>query len=246
MSTDVKFYGLYQLIGQTVAVVVAGLDCGDFVVSNLGVVDVPLQSDPDGLFTGDYLQQFDVGPWNQAAYGSLTTSVTMLVGGNARKTMYLPVFIGYSYLSAGQLMRPVTPEQTKSGQGGGPGKNRRVFNWAALVQGTTGLSVGTNFSNLQPVVFKTAGGQVLNHQQLFSGEVFGTTQDRNTMDGRLCWTIQRPYPCVINAMTGFMETDERSVEANAPEAGSASPTTTEALTHSASPGPMGGEEVPGR
>lgn len=245
MATSIDFYGLYQFQFQPVAVVICGLDCGDYVVDQQGHLRVPLKSDPDGLFTAEYLQQYDVGPWNNTAYGQLTTRITMRVNGAGRQTMYVPVFIGYPYLCAAQAMRPITPEQSKSGQGGAVGKNRRLFNWGMLVQGAQGLAVGTSFSNLQPISFKTRGGYVLKHNQLFSGEVFGDTEDHSSMDGMLCWTIERPYPCTVNAITSFLETDERSSEESGEKSGGLSPGLTGAMAGTAAVSPMG-EEVPGR
>jgi len=210
MSTNVDFYGLYQFQYQTVAAVICGLDCGNYQVDQQGHISVPLQSDPDKLFTANYVQQFDVGPWNKTAYGMLTTRVTMLVQSSGEMTMYVPVFIGYPYLCAGQLMRPVTPEQTKSGQGGGTGKNKRVYNYGVLVQSTVGLAIGTTFANLEPVTFTTRGGYVLKHNQPFTGVAYGATEDEVGMDGMLCWAVERPYPCTINALNSFIGTEERS------------------------------------
>jgi hypothetical protein len=208
-ATDVVFSGLYQMIGLTVAVIVAGLDCGDYVVDPTGSVTVPINSDPGMHFNGAYLQQFNVGPWDNTTYGDATTQVTMSINETSEAVLYIPVVIGFPYLVAGQLMRPSVESQTKSSTGGGTGKNRRVHNYAMLVSNAQGLAVGTTFANLEPVKFKTEGGVTIQANTLFSGVIYGATEDVDSYDGMICWTIQRPFPCMINSVNSFVVTEER-------------------------------------
>jgi len=57
IGTNVRYYGLWHLIGKTVQAFVAGLDLGDYVVSSGGYIDVPLGAG-GGLFTEAYLAAY--------------------------------------------------------------------------------------------------------------------------------------------------------------------------------------------
>jgi hypothetical protein len=54
IGTNVRYYGLWHLVGKTVQAFVAGLDLGDYVVTSGGYIDVPLDA-AGGLFTEAYL-----------------------------------------------------------------------------------------------------------------------------------------------------------------------------------------------
>ncbi len=75
-----QFYGLTNLVGQTVQPVLGALDLGDRVVGADGSVSVPYLSDPEAAFTLAFWQAFNGGTYGaQAATVSYTTQVSLPV-----------------------------------------------------------------------------------------------------------------------------------------------------------------------
>ena len=207
-DTDIVFNGLYHMIGHSVSVVICGLDCGDYTVDANGAVTVPLASDPDGLLSGAYIVQFDVGPYDTITYGDATTQVTVFTG-VATATVYVPVVIGFSYPTIGQILRPVMEAQIKSPSGPGEGKTKRI-EWASfLFSQAQGVSIGTSFANMWPVQFPDGTGQVLNHTILFSGVFADNFAEDYGFDNMIAWQIFRPYPCTVASVSGFLHSQDR-------------------------------------
>ena len=212
-ATDMVFSGLYYAVGSRVQVTIGGLFCGTFTVAAPGTVTVPINSDPDQLCNGKYLQTLDVGPWDTTTYGGLTTELTLDVAGNGEATIYVPVAIGFTYPSMGQVMRPASAEVTKSSQGPATGELRRVHTVGILgnfVGGASGLQVGTNFAKMNAANVTTKGGTPIKHNQLFSGVHFMPVSDDDSMEGQICWQMLNPYPCVINSINSFVSFEPRS------------------------------------
>ncbi len=212
-ATDLIFNGLYYAVGYPVQVMIGGLFCGTFTVAAPGMITVPINSDPDQLCNGKYLQTLDVGPWDTTTYGGLTTEITLDVGGNGQATIYVPVAIGFTYPSVGQVMRPAAPEVTKSSQGPATGKLRRVHTVGILgsfVGGVSGLQIGTNFAAMKAANVATKGGVPLTHNQLLEGVHFMAVADDDSLEGQVCWQMLNPYPCVINSINSFISFEERS------------------------------------
>ena len=220
-ATDIILYGHYQLAGNTVTVQIGGLDCGDYLVANDGTITVPINSDPDGLCNGAYLQTLDVGPFDRTTYGSLTSELTISIPSVGEATIYIPILVGYSYSSAGQTMFPASEQATKSQLGGATGKRRRPFNYGirgffvgngkALGTGSEigGLAIGGDFTtNLNAVRVQTKGGIDLTHNQVFQGATWGPLASETGFDGVICWCMVRPYPCIINNINAFLEIEE--------------------------------------
>ena len=212
-ATDIIFSGLYYAVGSSVQVTIGGLYCGSFTVVSPGTVTVPINSDPDGLCNGKYLQTLDVGPWDKTTYGALTTALTIDIAGLGQSTIYVPVAIGFTYPSMGQVMRPASPEVTKSSQGPATAELRRVHTVGVLgsfVGGVSGLQVGTNFANMNAANVTTKGGTALLHTQMLQGVHFMAVTDNDSMEGQVCWQMLNPYPCTINSINSFISFEPRS------------------------------------
>ncbi len=214
-NTDIVFNGLYHMVGELVAVTIGGLYCGNFVVMAPGQITVPINSDPDGLCNGKYLQTLDVGPWDKTTYGALTCEVTLDIAGNGPATIYIPVAIGFNFPAMGMTMRPSSAELTKSPMGGATGKLKRIHGVGILgnfVGGKLGLQIGTQGPTgpVNAVNVTTLGGIPLKHNQPFSGEFYMAVSDETNKDGQIFWQMLNPYPCVINTLNTFIETSERS------------------------------------
>ena len=76
-ATDIIFSGLYYAVGSSVQVTIGGLYCGSFTVVAPGTITVPINSDPDALCNGKYLQTLDVGPWDK--FPTITNSAELVV-----------------------------------------------------------------------------------------------------------------------------------------------------------------------
>src|SRR5579859_4275351 len=200
MTDGVTITGGWQLTQRFVGVVIAGLDCGNFVVAADGTIFVPYGSDPDGLLTPSYLNAVSDPRSTNAALVSFSITV-----GSDTITVYVPVLIGYVYVSQGQTLRPKTEPVTKNPTGGVTGMKRRIYGWGASLTNTVGLQVGTTFSNTQPMPFYDLNQTNFTRDQMYTGIVFSAANDSDSYDGQLCFQVTRPYPCTINTLTAYMD-----------------------------------------
>lgn len=193
-SSSVTFNGLWHLNGKTATVFAAGLDCGDYAVSS-GSLTVPYG---DGISEGAGGGLFTEGLVNSFAAGTM------------------PVAIGFTFTSDGQLTRPMTPLESGARTGPALAKKRRQEQIGALivtaVGGTqpeapataVGLQFGTSFSNLYPAKFTAADDVTpLAYGTPFSGVYWDSLDDTSSFDGMVCWRISRPWPCLIAAVEPF-------------------------------------------
>lgn len=127
------------------------------------------------------------------------------------KSIVIPAVIGFTYKSAGQLLRPEAPDATGARNGPGFAKTRRLHRYGFRLVNTQGLSCGTDPSKpLYPVKMQQADGitpYALN--ELFTGETTDVLQDDYSRDGMLYWEVTRPYPVNVIAAGGFIETMDR-------------------------------------
>ena len=203
MTDGLTITGGWQLTNRPCAIMIAGLDCGNFIIKNDGTAFVPFGADPDGLLTPSYLNS--VSDPNSTNPALVSFNITV---GSDTITVYVPVLIGYVYVSQGQTLRAKTETVTKSPTGGATGKLRIVQNYAASLVNTVGLQVGTLFSNTQPMPFKQPNQTALTHDQMFSGVIFSGLNDSHTYDGQLCWQVTRPYPCTIVSLNAYIDFEE--------------------------------------
>lgn len=184
--------GLWHLNGKTVQVFAGGCDCGDpgqgnpfsdFVVTN-GSVFVPYG---DGLSVGPGAGQF-------TADFVRTLSLSQIV-------------VGFTYNSDGQLVRRNDPAETGARNGPALGKLRRNHRFAALLSNSLGVSFGATFDNLIPASFRKRDNITpIDPLTTFSGVHQDTVADDYSYDGMLCWRVSRPYPTIITAISGNIET----------------------------------------
>lgn len=191
-----RLFGLWHLNGKTVTAWVGALDCGDFVVAN-GYIDVPYSS--NALLTKAYLTKLSTS-------GEDFGNRAVLVDAGM---LTIPAVVGFTYTSRGQVLRPNDPEKTGARQGPAFGKVRRGHKYAALFHNAQGVSVGTSFTKMDPVQFKSPGGDRLAANVLFSGMHKDTLTDASSeMDSNLAWEISRPYPATIAAIGEFLSTQD--------------------------------------
>ena len=209
MATDtgLQFYGMWYLAGQTVSAQIAGLDCGDYVVSNAsdstyGSIVVPFGSDVGGLMTAAYLATLP------AYVGESAVTLTYTLNSVAT-TVTIPVVIGLGYTTQGQRLRPATAADIKSQIGDALGKNRRTEIAALLLSNTIGLNVGTSFNALEAQVLPGADGETpLPATSMFTGVARLNLTDNYSYDSMFCWQVSRPWPCTVCATSSFLHASE--------------------------------------
>ncbi len=194
-------YGLWHLNGKSVTVSCGGIDCGDATVAN-GSASVSIDNDIDALLSTSYLASIS----STTAWGATGTPVY-----RAGTTYTVPCMVGFTYTSQGQILRPDTVDQGKSPTGPGPAKMRRNHQFGVLLEGTQGISFGTNFTaaKMHAANFKSPGGTAYTKLQLFNGVYWDTIEDSWGFDGMLCWQVSRPYPAAVVSISGFMNMSDR-------------------------------------
>ena len=175
--------GLWAHNGKTVTAFIAGLDCGDYLVTN-GSITVPFG---DGLTDG---------PGNGLFTATLVASFATL-----------PAVVGYTYNSDGQLVRPVTQADTGARSGPGWAKFGRQHRVAAQLYGMVNgsISFGSDFGTMYPAGLKGLDGTPYLVNQQWSGIWRDQTNSIYDFDGMIAWRISRPYPAFMIAVGGFTE-----------------------------------------
>ena len=199
-SSSLTINGLWHLNGKTVQVFVGGLDLGmqnnwpfgpdatlvDFTVSN-------------GSLTIAYGDGFAAGPGN----GLFTQAFC-----NSFAAGTLPIVVGFTYTSQGQLLRPASPAESGARAGPAVGKFRRHHRYAIQCVQTNGIFVGTDFSKLDPIAFRDDAADSYPLPNLFTGVLQDNIEDDTSLDSKLCWQITRPVPALVAAIAGFVETTD--------------------------------------
>ncbi len=206
LTDSITISGVFQHIGKTVSVVIGGLDCGDHLVSASGTVSVTYGTDPGGIFTEGWLiTSSGVDPTNPAACPIDVTYADASTG-----TIVVEIVIGYTYTSQGQVLRPASEGAMKASQGGGVGQTRRVHMLGAQLTNTIGISFGTDFTAATLVAATLReGSEALDNSEMFTGVHETTIINDYSFDGQVAWQITRPVPAMVNAVTSFIETQER-------------------------------------
>lgn len=127
----------------------------------------------------------------------------------AETFLSIPVAIGFTYTSQGQILRPIVPQESGAANGPALAKTRRSHMFGGLLHKTQGISFGTVFSNLRPAEFRTPGGTPYPLTTLWSGIYWNTLEDDYSFDSMLCWEISRPYPATVLTLGPFVNTQDR-------------------------------------
>ncbi len=202
MSDSITITGVFQHIGKTVSVVIGGLDCGDHAVASDGTVTITYGTDPGGIFTSAFLVLSD------GATGDAACPIDITYADASTGTLSVDVVVGYTYTSQGRVLRPATEADTKSPQGGGLAKTRRVHSLGALLTNSQGLSFGTDFTTMRPANF-VSGATLLDGTEMFNGVHWMHADDGYDFDGMVSWQVTRPVPAMINAIATFVDVQER-------------------------------------
>ncbi len=202
VSDTITITGMYHLVGKTVSLVLGGLDCGDLVVAGDGSITIAYRADPGGLLTPAFLVAAD------GSTSDASTPIDIVYADASTGTLFVDVVVGYTYTSQGRVLRPATEADTKSPQGGGLAKTRRVHSLGALLTNSQGLSFGTDFTTMRPANF-VSGATLLDGTEMFNGVHWMHADDGYDFDGMVSWQVTRPVPAMINAIATFVDVQER-------------------------------------
>lgn len=121
----------------------------------------------------------------------------------------IPVALGFTYTSQGQILRPIIPQESGAANGPALAKTRRSHMAGVLMHKTQGITFGTVFSKLRPGQFRSPGGTPFPLTTLWSGIYWNTLEDDYSFDSMICWEITRPYPATVLTIGAFVETQDR-------------------------------------
>lgn len=176
----------YLGIGNTVHVTVGGLDLGTTQVQVGGTLNLLFGSDPARLFTPAFIRSFGAaGP--QVLAGSL-------------------------YMAQGQIVTPVSREESGARSGPAIGRKKRGSKYALKLVGAQGLYIGGNGFDRMNVVTMTPGadysisGQPLAPNVLKYGYQVTTLTDDYGFDNKIAWQVVGPYPATIALLAEVLQT----------------------------------------
>jgi hypothetical protein len=198
-GTGLRFYGLHPLAGQICSIVVGGLDCGDVTVNADGYADVTYGVSNAAL-TYAYLATL-------GASGTDFGDMAVAVDDGA---IIIPACVGFNFISRGQGLRPVSPQDTGAQAGPGFGKLKRGSSFAVMLQNAIQVYFGTTFDRMRLASFRTKSwGKAFGPNEPFTGIFWNPIEDQYGFDNQLCWEIRRPYPCSVQAFGLFDQTEDR-------------------------------------
>lgn len=123
--------------------------------------------------------------------------------------------VGFNYVSRGQMLRAISPQESGARNGPALGKTRRTHMIAAQLAQTQGIYFGSVFDNAQlptriaPLTTYPGSTAVLPLNQLYAGVLWMPIEDPYGFDGMVAWEIKRPYPATVLAIEAFLHTQDR-------------------------------------
>lgn len=199
----IRAYGLWPHAGKTVTVFCCGVDVGEFDVADDGSIDIPVDAAGSLLTTArvDLLAA-------RGESGTTWNGHNVWLEDGDIEAGQIPIVVGFNYVSRGQIVRPIIPQETGSRIGTALGFNRRSQRAGVLLYNTQGIAFGTDFDHLNQAIFDVPG-PAIPKTTLFSGVFSPLLDDTYTYDSMLCWEIDRPYPATVLAVNPYIETQER-------------------------------------
>lgn len=120
-----------------------------------------------------------------------------------------PSSFGFTYTSKGQLLRPDYGEDAGARNGPAFGKKRRIHSASFGLYRTQGLSVGTDLTKLLAWRLTTDGNSPVNPPTFYSGISWDSLNDDYGFTSQIAWEQTRPYPALIQAIEGYIETQDK-------------------------------------
>ena len=129
--------------------------------------------------------------------------------GVSSTTYVFPASVGQTYTSQGQLCRPDQGQDAGAQAGPAFGKKRRLHWWGAHFVATQKVKAGVDFSSLDVVRLQDQATTAVVPPDLFSGIVSTTVACDYSWDGMLAWETDRPYPCTLSIVAGYLATQDK-------------------------------------
>ena len=166
---------------------------------------------PEAFSTDDTAGQIvlninDAGTTSWATFGPASGggAITPALVQNA------PAVIGFNYISQGQILRALLPQEVGDQTGPALGKTRRAHMYSALLVNTQGIKVGTDFTKMRVANLLTAGRtQALAKDTLFTDVIQDTLEDTASFHSMWAWQTDRPYPTTVASVEVFLNESPR-------------------------------------
>lgn len=177
-GTGVTIYGYWPHIGKTLSVVLGGLDLGDYVVAADGSITVPYGSDPDGLFTADYLADLAA---SGADFGPLETGVQTVTvePGLINVPATVQSYIWETETSRDYWTQVDWAQDFLFAAGGGTNHNLKIFNISGNVEIRSVAYSAINGMNLANDTFIAGRGFIFYADDESSNSSTAHTMDYN-------------------------------------------------------------------
>lgn len=132
-------------------------------------------------------------------------------GSSTTSRLTVPAVVGFPFTTQAQLLRPVVPQDAGAANGPSLGKTHRQHMFGILLAGAIygTITIGTLFTKMRGLYFKTKGNVKIPTNQLFSGILWDTLENNYDFDSQLCWQISRPLPAHVTSIGGFINTQDR-------------------------------------
>lgn len=230
-DTQIQFWGFWHFListmGTTVSVQMDGVDCGDFTVAADGSVTVPLLGTTLGGVAGVVsitqliADDETVDTVSGDAVGAQENTVPIqLTASGATVFIDIPVVIGRAFVTQGQRLRPLQPPDTRTQTGPALAMTSRGHMFGVLVKDAVVASFGSSLTptptgDMISCVFggstgSTDGSTPLPFAAGYDGVWWETWDCDYSFDTQFCWQVDRPWPFVLIATTGFLETADRT------------------------------------
>lgn len=139
------------------------------------------------------------------ADGAVQPDRTVSSGSISLLTSATTVNIGLGYLSRGKMLRI----DAGAADGTSLGKTRRIHRMGIMMYRSLGLKIGTSFTDMDRLTFRTASDELSRAPELFTGIRTETLEADYDFENQFCFEQDQPLPSMILALMPQMVTQDR-------------------------------------
>jgi hypothetical protein len=137
--------------------------------------------------------------------GSVQNDKVVTAGAITIDTRAAVVCVGLSYVSNMKQLRLEAGAQN----GTSIGKTRRVHRVGLLLNNTTGIKIGADFTTMDRIITRNSNDQVNTATPLFSGIHSTTVEFPYDFQSQVCIQADQPLPATILAIMPQLDTQDR-------------------------------------
>lgn len=137
--------------------------------------------------------------------GAVQPSKTVASGAITLSTNATTVTIGLGFVSRGKMMRL----NAGAADGTAIGKTQRTHRVGIMFHRSLGLEIGTDFDDLDEMVFRTTADEMSRAPELFTGIKSETLNADYSFENQFCFRQDQPLPSMILAIMPQMHTQDR-------------------------------------